>query len=129
MVAGVIAAASLPLSKVSAADTLTDTAVTNPELENLRMVIGQTSPKEIWENRDEWLKVVKASRAYWATLPDDKRKLVVEKVGAGLLQLLLVAPEWIPDGLEAVSGNYCDVYCKIIFTDAEVEERNYGRQT
>lgn len=89
-------------------------------------VAGATTPKEIWEEKNEWFDRAKTSREYWdSTMADDQRDAVVRIVKNGIERFHDRAEDWVPDAMKVEGGQYVDITFRVLFTDIDKEiERN-----
>lgn len=87
--------------------------------------IGNITPKEIWEGKDEWFGKVNRSKQEWEKLSDEYREALERLVKSALERMHDRVEEWLPEALEVSGGNFIDVHIKLLFTDIDKEiDRN-----
>ena len=91
----------------------------------MSLVQGETTPKEIWENKDSYFEFAEKSKEYWDNMTDDQRAAVLRLVRHGIERIYDRIDEWVPEALEVEGGKYIDVHFKLLFTNIDEEiERN-----
>jgi len=92
---------------------------------DLSTVIGKTTPKEIWEQKDDWFNKAKDSREVWEKMPDEKREALERMVRGAIERMHDRIPEWLPEALAVEGGQFVDVSMRFLFTDIDKEiDRN-----
>lgn len=96
-----------------------------PELipdDQISAVAGATTPKEIWEEKNEWFGRAKTSQEYWENkMSVDQRDAVVRIVKNGIERFHDRAEDWVPDALRVEGGQYVDITFRVLFTDIDKE--------
>jgi hypothetical protein len=83
------------------------------------IITNALTPKEVWDTRANWEAFVATSVKEWESMEEDKRESTVKIIKNALENVYDRANEWIPEALEVKSGNYIDVYFRIILTDID----------
>lgn len=88
-------------------------------------VTGSITPKEIWENKNEWFEAAKTSREEYGKMSDDQREALERMVTGAIERMHDRVGEWLPEGLTVEGGKFVDVHIKLLFTDIDKEiDRN-----
>lgn len=91
----------------------------------LGTITGTITPKEIWENKDEWFNKAKDSREEWDKMSDENKEALTAMVQAAIERMHDRIPEWLPEGLTVEGGNFVDIHLRFLFTDIDKEiDRN-----
>lgn len=86
------------------------------------VVAGATTPKEIWDEKNEWFERAKQSKEYWDNnMADDQREAVVRIVKNGIERFHDRAEDWVPDALRVEGGQFLDITFRVLFTDIDKE--------
>jgi hypothetical protein len=86
---------------------------------------GQITPQEIWETKDEWYEKAKLSREEWDKLSEDQKEATKRIIKACLERLYDTVDEWVPEAMKVQSGEYADIYFRVLFTDIDKDiQRN-----
>jgi len=86
---------------------------------------GSITPQEIWETKDEWYERAKQSQKEWEKLSDDQKQATIRIIKACLERLYDTVDEWIPEAMNPQSGQYADIYFRVLFTDIDKDiQRN-----
>lgn len=88
-------------------------------MSDLKIETGTTSPKEIWETRDQWVQGIKESQERFESLTDDKRAGLVRVVSDTCMRMATRADDWVPEGLTGNGGEYMEVTFRVMFTDID----------
>jgi hypothetical protein len=82
---------------------------------------GELTPKTIWETKDVWHNQLQESKEIWSKMTTEQREATIRVTKNGMARLYDKVEEWLPEGLEARSGAYMDVYFRILYTDLDKE--------
>lgn len=92
---------------------------------DLRLVTGSITPKEIWENKNEYFEYAKNSKEEWDKMSTEQQEAVLRLVKSGIERVYDRVDEWVPESLEVEGGNFIDVHFRLLFTNIDEEiERN-----
>lgn len=87
--------------------------------------VGQITPQVIWETKDEWYEKAKLSREEWEKLSDEQKDASIRIIKACLERLYDTVDEWVPEAMKVQSGEYADIYFRVLFTDIDKDiQRN-----
>lgn len=86
---------------------------------------GQITPQEIWETKDEWYEKAKQSREEWEKLSTEQKEASKRIIKACLERLYDTVDEWVPEAMKVQSGEFADIYFRVLFTDIDKDiQRN-----
>ena len=88
---------------------------------NVSWQLGQVTPQEIWETKDAWHAKTKSSKEEWDLMNTEQQEAVTRIVKAAIERLHDTIDEWIPEAIEVKSGEFLDVYFRVLFTDIDKE--------
>lgn len=80
---------------------------------------GKTTPKEIWENKDVWYNMTKASTEFWESLTPEQQEALIHLVTGALERMHDRVEDWVPEGLRVEGGEWLDINIKVLFTDID----------
>jgi hypothetical protein len=87
--------------------------------------VGQITPQYIWETKDDWYELAKKSREEWEKLSAEQKDASIRIIKACLERLYDTVDEWVPEAMKVQSGEFADIYFRVLFTDIDKDiQRN-----
>lgn len=98
--------------------------------DQISAVAGVTTPKAIWEEKNEWFERAKTSKEHWDTnMSAEQQEAVVRIVKNGIERFHDRAEEWVPDSMKVEGGQYLDITFRVLFTDIDKEVERSEKAT
>lgn len=96
---------------------------------NVEVEHGSTSPKQLWDMKDELTNMVDRSKELREKLGDDKYEIVRKTVLRSIATMYDCVDEWLPDSLESEDNQYIKFGFVMLFADIDQELKNHQELT
>lgn len=90
---------------------------------------GSTSPKQLWDKKDELTSMVDRAKELREKLGDEKYEIVRASVLRSIATMYDCVDEWLPDSLESENNQYIKFGFVMLFADIDQELKNHQELT
>jgi hypothetical protein len=87
------------------------------------------TPKEIWEQRETWMKRVADSKEIFEAMEPERQQAINRMLQSAIERMHDRSEEWIPEGLDVKGGDYVDLHIRLLFTDIDREIERHEQAT
>lgn len=94
---------------------------------DIDIVVGETDPKKVWDQRDKFLKDIENSKEVFNKLSSEEKQSVLRCVRSGLGRLYDHVDTWVPEAFidHHPGGSTLTVYFTMVFADLAEEDKRF----